>query len=100
MPKVAQLVIRDIAEAPWLLVVIGVPLVLGGVAARARSRLGWVAVGLTTAMVLVYRAYYAIPLPNPGAAPAALIAVSVALLASATAAIGYSRESEKANSSA
>ena len=99
MPELAQLIVRDIAEAPWLLVIIGAPLVLGGVAARAGSRLGWVALGLTVAMVLVYLAYYAIPLPNPGAARAALIAISVALLASATAAIGYFRGSARVHSS-
>lgn len=100
MPEIAQLIVRDIAESPWLLVIIGAPLVLGGVAARAGSRLGWVALGLTSAMLLVYLAYYAIPLPNPGAARAALIATSVALLASATAAIGYVRGSARVNSSA
>lgn len=100
MPEIVQLIVRDIAEAPWLLVIIGVPLVLGGVAARVGSGLGWVAVGLTSAMLLVYLAYYAIPLPNPGAARAALIAISVALLASATAAIGYFRGSARVNSSA
>jgi hypothetical protein len=99
VPEIAQLIVRDIVEAPWLLVVIGLPLVLGGVAARAGSRLGWVAVGLITAMLFAYLAYYAIPLPNPGAARAALIAMSVAVLASATAAVGYLRGSAKANSS-
>lgn len=99
MPEFAQLIVRDIAEAPWLLVIIGAPLVLGGVAARAGSRLGWVALGLTVAMLLVHLAYYAIPLPNPGAARAALIAISVALLASATAVIGYFRGSARAHSS-
>lgn len=99
MPEIAELIVRDIAEAPWLLAVIGVPLVLGGVATRARSRLGLVAIGLTIAMLLVYLAYYAIPLPNPGAAPAALIPITVAFLASATAAFGYFRASAKSDSS-
>lgn len=99
MPEFAHLIIRDIAEAPWLLVMIGVPLVLGTIAARAGSRLGWVAVGLTVAMLAAYLAYYLTPLPNPGAARAALIATSVSLLASATATIGYFRRSTRVDSS-
>lgn len=89
MAEVLQLVVRDIVEAPWLLVVLAAPLVLGVVAARAGSRLGWVALGLIAALVLAYLAYYTIPLPNIGAAPAALIVLLVGLVACATAALGY-----------
>lgn len=92
MDVVLDLIARDLAEGPWLLAVVVVPLVLGGLAVRAGSRLGWVAHGLTAALVLTYLAYYALSLPNVGAAQGLLLALCVALVASVTAAVGYGRK--------
>lgn len=100
MSDIFQQIVRDVGEFPLLVVVLGLPLVLGVLAARARSPWGWVALALVAALLLAYVGYYAVPLPNPGAAPAALMFVSIGLIASVAAGIGYFRGKSRSNGAA